>query len=71
MEACGSPVFWIETSGSVSHQFHFEFNGGLSMKVVDDSRTVVHRVVDSLLNKFFSSGYPYSVNQFTSSILTC
>ena len=53
MEACGSPVFWIETSGSVSRQFHFKFNGGLSMKVVDDSRTVVHRVVDSLLNKFF------------------
>ena len=46
MEACGSPVFWIETSGSVSRQFHFEFNGGLSMKVVDDSRTVVYRVVD-------------------------
>ena len=54
MEACGSPVFWIETSGSVSRQFQFESNGGLSMKVVDDSRTVVHRVVDLLLNKFFS-----------------
>lgn len=56
-------VFWIETSDSVSRHYQFHSNGDLSMKVVDDSRTVVHRVVESFLNKFFPSGYPYSVNE--------
>ncbi|RVW24574.1 Protein root UVB sensitive 2, chloroplastic [Vitis vinifera] len=56
-------VFWIETSDSVSRHYQFHSNGDLSMKVVDDSRTVLHRVVESFLNKFFPSGYPYSVNE--------
>lgn len=29
------------------------------MKVVDDARPVYRRVVESFLNKFFPSGYPY------------
>ncbi|XP_021656723.1 protein root UVB sensitive 2, chloroplastic isoform X2 [Hevea brasiliensis] len=33
------------------------------MKVVDDSRSILHRIVDSFLNKFFPTGYPYSVNE--------
>ncbi|KAJ6931328.1 protein root UVB sensitive 2 [Populus alba x Populus x berolinensis] len=33
------------------------------MKVVDDARPVYRRVVESFLNKFFPSGYPYSVNE--------
>ncbi|GAV67809.1 DUF647 domain-containing protein [Cephalotus follicularis] len=57
------PVYWIETSDSVSRSYQFEPDGRLSMKVIDDSRVVYHRVVDSFLNKFFPSGYPYSVNE--------
>ncbi|PKI44901.1 hypothetical protein CRG98_034849, partial [Punica granatum] len=57
------PFQWVETSNSVSRQFQFESDGLLSMKVLDDSRPVVHRVVDSFLNKFFPSGYPYSVHE--------
>ncbi|XP_043805083.1 protein root UVB sensitive 2, chloroplastic isoform X2 [Manihot esculenta] len=33
------------------------------MKVVDDSRSILHRIIDSFQNKFFPSGYPYSVNE--------
>jgi hypothetical protein len=29
------------------------------VKVLDDSRPAIHRVVDSFLSKFFPSGYPY------------
>ncbi|XP_057484726.1 protein root UVB sensitive 2, chloroplastic-like isoform X2 [Actinidia eriantha] len=57
------PVFWIETSDSVSRHYQFEPNGQLSVKVVDDSRPVFHRMVESFQNKFFPSGYPYSVNE--------
>lgn len=31
--------------------------------VIDNSRPAFHKVVDSFLNKFFPSGYPYSVNE--------
>lgn len=34
-------------------------DGGCQVKLLDDSRPVAHRVVDSFLNKFFPSGYPY------------
>lgn len=57
------PVYWFETSDSVSRHCQFQPDGHLSVKVVDDSRPVYHRVVDSFLNKFFPSGYPYSVNE--------
>ncbi|XP_030514172.1 protein root UVB sensitive 2, chloroplastic isoform X1 [Rhodamnia argentea] len=57
------PVHWVETSDSVSRRFQFEPHGQLSVKLLDDSRPVAHRVVDSFLNKFFPSGYPYSVNE--------
>ncbi|WCJ38355.1 Protein root UVB sensitive 2 chloroplastic [Euphorbia peplus] len=57
------PVFWIETCDSVSRHFQFQPDGCLSMKVLDDQRSVVHRVVESFQNKFFPSGYPYSVNE--------
>ncbi|XP_061972966.1 protein root UVB sensitive 2, chloroplastic [Populus nigra] len=57
------PVYWIETSDSVSRHFQFEPDGQLSMKVVDDARPVYRRVAESFLNKFFPSGYPYSVNE--------
>ncbi|THG04095.1 hypothetical protein TEA_025417 [Camellia sinensis var. sinensis] len=57
------PVFWFETSDSVSRRYQFQPHGQLSVKVVDDSRSVFHRVGESFLNKFFPSGYPYSVNE--------
>lgn len=57
------PVFWIETSDSVSRKYQFEPDGQLSMKIVDDSRPVPQRMMESFLNKFFPSGYPYSVNE--------
>ncbi|XVE72940.1 hypothetical protein DITRI_Ditri11bG0077800 [Diplodiscus trichospermus] len=56
-------VYWFETSGSVSRRYEFEPGGYLSVKLVNDSRPVYHRVVESFLNKFFPSGYPYSVNE--------
>ncbi|XP_057965608.1 protein root UVB sensitive 2, chloroplastic [Malania oleifera] len=56
-------VFWIETSDSISRRFQFELDGRLSVKILDDSRPVFYRMVDSFLNKFFPSGYPYSVNE--------
>ncbi|KAF8388226.1 hypothetical protein HHK36_026892 [Tetracentron sinense] len=58
-----SPDFWIETFDTVGRRYKFEANGRLSVKVVDDSRQVVHRIVHSFLNKFFPTGYPYSVNE--------
>lgn len=57
------PDFWIETSDSVSREFHFDAQGRLSVKIVNDSRPVVRRMVESFLSKFFPSGYPYSVNE--------
>ncbi|CAA7050245.1 unnamed protein product [Microthlaspi erraticum] len=57
------PVYWFETSDSVSHRFQFQSDGQLSMKVVDDARPVPQKIVESFLNKFFPSGYPYSVNE--------
>ncbi|XP_068663659.1 protein root UVB sensitive 2, chloroplastic [Aristolochia californica] len=56
-------VSWIETSGSVSTQFSFDADGRLCVKILDDSRQVAQRIVESFLNKFFPSGYPYSVNE--------
>ncbi|KAL0435599.1 UNVERIFIED_CONTAM: protein root UVB sensitive 2, chloroplastic [Sesamum radiatum] len=35
----------------------------LSVKIVDDARPASRRMVESFLNKFFPSGYPYSVNE--------
>ncbi|KAK4273044.1 hypothetical protein QN277_021515 [Acacia crassicarpa] len=57
------PVFWLETSDSVCRRFQFEPDGQLSVKLVDDSRPIYHRMAESFLNKFFPSGYPYSVNE--------
>ncbi|KAK4573690.1 hypothetical protein RGQ29_031581 [Quercus rubra] len=57
------PLYWTEISESVSHRFHFHPDGQLSMKLLDDSRSVIHRTVDSFLSKFFPSGYPYSVSE--------
>ncbi|XP_063946307.1 protein root UVB sensitive 2, chloroplastic isoform X2 [Daucus carota subsp. sativus] len=57
------PVFWIETSDSQSRQYQFETDGQLSVKVLDDSRPVIHKMAESFLNQFFPSGYPYSVNE--------
>ncbi|KAF9605642.1 hypothetical protein IFM89_017985, partial [Coptis chinensis] len=57
------PVLWIENFDTVSRQYQFDSQGTLSVKVVDDSRPVVHKVVESFLNKFFPSGYPYSVHE--------
>ncbi|KAE9619370.1 hypothetical protein Lal_00047422 [Lupinus albus] len=62
-EVEGSPVFWFETSVSVSRRFQFEPQGQLSVKIVDDSRPLQSRIVESFLHKFFPSGYPYSVNE--------
>ncbi|KAL2510862.1 Protein root UVB sensitive 2 [Abeliophyllum distichum] len=57
------PVYWIENSESVSRHFQFEPDGQLLVKIVDDSRPVAYRMVESFRNKFFPSGYPYSVNE--------
>ncbi|KAF3436155.1 hypothetical protein FNV43_RR23247 [Rhamnella rubrinervis] len=57
------PVYWIEISDSISHRYQFEPDGHLSVSVVNDSRPAVQRMADSFLNKFFPSGYPYSVNE--------
>ncbi|KAJ6736238.1 RUS1 FAMILY PROTEIN C16ORF58 [Salix viminalis] len=57
------PVYWVETSDSVSRHFQFQPDGQLSMKLLDDARPVYRRVVESFLSKFFPSGYPYSVNE--------
>ncbi|GAA0152856.1 hypothetical protein LIER_37577 [Lithospermum erythrorhizon] len=56
------PVFWIETTESVSRRFQFEPDGQLSVITLDDSRPMAYKMVESFLNKFFPSGYPYSVN---------
>ncbi|KAL6652379.1 hypothetical protein ACP70R_011304 [Stipagrostis hirtigluma subsp. patula] len=56
-------VSWVEISESVSRICTFEDGGRLSVKVIQDSRPIHDKVVDSFLNKFFPSGYPYSVNE--------
>ncbi|CDP14727.1 unnamed protein product [Coffea canephora] len=44
----------IEILESVSQQYQFQPDSQLSvMKIVDDSRTTAHRVVESFLNTFF------------------
>ncbi|XP_010262319.1 PREDICTED: protein root UVB sensitive 2, chloroplastic isoform X2 [Nelumbo nucifera] len=53
------PDFWIETFNNVSRLYKFQADGRLSVKVVDESRPVIHKMVESFLNKFFPSGYPY------------
>lgn len=58
-----SPDFWIETSESISRICQFDSHGCLSVKVVKDSKPVLHKMVESFLNKFFPSGYPKSVNE--------
>ncbi|ONK57377.1 uncharacterized protein A4U43_C10F19460 [Asparagus officinalis] len=58
------PDSWIEISGSHAQICRFDaHHGHLSVRVADDSRPLVRRVVESFLNKFFPSGYPYSVNE--------
>ncbi|KAJ1416591.1 Root UVB sensitive family [Sesbania bispinosa] len=56
-------VFWFETSHSVCCRHQFEPDGQLSAVLVDDSRPLYQRVAGSFMNKFFPSGYPYSVNE--------
>ncbi|XP_021898469.1 protein root UVB sensitive 2, chloroplastic [Carica papaya] len=58
-----TPLSWLETSDSISRCFQFEPDGHLSVRVVGDTRAIAHRMVESFLNKFFPSGYPYSVNE--------
>ncbi|KAK6164461.1 hypothetical protein DH2020_001325 [Rehmannia glutinosa] len=57
------PVHWVETSDSVSHHFQYDPDGQLSVKLLDDARPASRRMVESFLNKFFPSGYPYSVSE--------
>ncbi|CAJ1900996.1 unnamed protein product [Sphenostylis stenocarpa] len=58
-----APVLWFETSDSVCRRHQFEPDGRLSVVVVDDSRPFYQRIAGSFMNKFFPSGYPYSVNE--------
>ncbi|KAJ3708479.1 hypothetical protein LUZ61_012184 [Rhynchospora tenuis] len=58
-----APSFWLEISDSVSQHCSFDPDGHLSVKVLKDTRPLHQRVVESFLNKFFPSGYPYSVNE--------
>lgn len=58
-----APLYWIETSDAVSCRYQFDPSGQLSMKLVNDSRPIHYKLVESFLNKFFPSGYPYSVNE--------
>ncbi|PWA83469.1 hypothetical protein CTI12_AA061740 [Artemisia annua] len=56
-------VSWTETSDTVSRHFQFHSDGQLSVKVLNDSRPIIHKVSESFVNTFFPSGYPYSVNE--------
>ncbi|KAK9140618.1 hypothetical protein Scep_010299 [Stephania cephalantha] len=56
------PVMWIETTDATLSLHMFQIDS-LLVKVVDDSRPVASRMVESFLNKFFPFGYPYSVNE--------
>jgi len=61
------PECWVEISESVSRLCSFDAAGSgsrsISVKVIQDSRPIHDKLVDSFLNKFFPSGYPYSVNE--------
>uniref|UniRef100_A0A0D9W766 Uncharacterized protein n=1 Tax=Leersia perrieri TaxID=77586 RepID=A0A0D9W766_9ORYZ len=56
------PEPWVEISESVSRLCCFD-GGRVSVKVIQDSRPIHDKMIDSFLNKFFPSGYPYSVNE--------
>ncbi|KAL4588068.1 hypothetical protein LXL04_000946 [Taraxacum kok-saghyz] len=56
-------VSWTETSDTVSRHFEFHPDGQLSVKVLNDSRPVIHKISESFVNTFLPSGYPYSVNE--------
>ncbi|KAI3682652.1 hypothetical protein L1987_82772 [Smallanthus sonchifolius] len=56
-------VSWTETSDTISRHFQFKPDGQLFVKVVDDSRPVIHKISESFVNTFLPSGYPYSVNE--------
>ncbi|MFS7902548.1 putative Root UVB sensitive family [Helianthus anomalus] len=56
-------VSWTETSDTVSRHFQFQPDGQLFVKVLNDSRPVIHKLSESFVNTFFPSGYPYSVNE--------
>ncbi|KAL2321045.1 hypothetical protein Fmac_030014 [Flemingia macrophylla] len=58
-----APLFWFETSDSVCRRNQFEPDGRLSVVIVDDSRPIYRRVAGCFMNKFFPSGYPYSVSE--------
>nr|KYP70734.1 UPF0420 protein C16orf58 isogeny [Cajanus cajan] len=58
-----APLLWFETSDSVCRRHQFEPDGRLSVVIVDDSRPLYQRVAGCFMNKFFPSGYPYSVNE--------
>ncbi|KAK7336865.1 hypothetical protein VNO77_17415 [Canavalia gladiata] len=58
-----APVFWFESSDSLCCRHQFEPDGQLSVMLVDDSRPLYQKVAGSFMNKFFPSGYPYSVNE--------
>ncbi|KAL5070894.1 hypothetical protein RYX36_021781, partial [Vicia faba] len=59
----GTPPFWFETSNSVCIRHQFQPDGHLSVILVDDSRPLYQKLVGSFMNKFFPSGYPFSVNE--------
>ncbi|VAH49868.1 unnamed protein product [Triticum turgidum subsp. durum] len=65
METPRRPESWVEISESVSRLCSFDAGGGggVSVKLVQDNRMAHDKLVDSFLNKFFPSGYPYSVNE--------
>ncbi|KAI3514581.1 hypothetical protein L1887_13122 [Cichorium endivia] len=63
LEDAAASISWIETSDTVSRHFFFQPDGQFSVKVLDDSRPVVHKMAESFVNKFFPSGFPYSVNE--------
>ncbi|WJX78994.1 Protein root UVB sensitive 2, chloroplastic [Trifolium repens] len=58
-----TPLFWVETSNSVSCRHQFQSDGQLSVFLVHDSRPFYQKLASSFFNKFFPSGYPYSVNE--------
>ncbi|KAL5059692.1 hypothetical protein RYX36_031296 [Vicia faba] len=59
----GTPLFWFETSNSVCIRHQFQPDGHLSVILVDDSRPLYQKLAGSFMNKFFPSGYPFSVNE--------
>nr|KAJ0207206.1 hypothetical protein LSAT_V11C500295240 [Lactuca sativa] len=50
-------VSWTETSDTISRHFEFHPDGQLSVKVLNDSRPVIHKISESLVNTFLPSGY--------------